>query len=178
MIIPKFDFSVVLIWGLVAVLCVMAWRHGDGRLQRGLKRGFNIFLINGPRVLAAILAAGFLAFLLPKALIAEWLGAESGWQGIIIGCLVGPFFPGGPLVIFPVLLALLKAGAGLPAVFAFLTSASVWGVHRIIMFEIPLMGARFAAIRLISCFCLPFLAGFMAVVILQVLGAPAAIPGR
>lgn len=172
MITPAFDVSIVMIWGLVAVLAVLAWRRGEGRLGRGLKRGFQMFLVNGPRVIVALLAAGFLAFLLPKALVAEWLGEGSGWQGILIGCLVGPFFPGGPLVIFPVLVALLKAGAGLPAVLAFLTSASVWGVHRILMFEIPLMGARFAAIRFISSLALPPLAGATAVVLMELLGWP------
>ncbi|MFM2130220.1 MAG: hypothetical protein RL477_1766, partial [Pseudomonadota bacterium] len=106
------DASLVIMWIMVVVLAVLAWRRGEGRLQLGLRRGFEMFLVNGPRVIVALLAAGFLSYLLPKALIAQWLGNESGWQGILIGSAVGPFFPGGPLVIFPVLVALIKAGAG------------------------------------------------------------------
>jgi hypothetical protein len=71
--------------------------------------------------------------------------------------------------------ALIKAGAGLPSVFAFLTSASVWGVHRIIMFEIPMMGPRFAANRLIASLVLPPLAGFLTIAVIRLLGAPAGI---
>lgn len=166
------DASLVIMWILVVVLMVLAWRRGEGRLQLGLRRGLEMFLINGPRVVVALLAAGFLAYLLPKALIAQWLGTESGWQGILIGSLVGPFFPGGPLVIFPVLVALIKAGAGLPSVFAFLTSASVWGVHRIMMFEIPMMGPRFAANRMIASLVLPPLTGVLTILIIRLLGAP------
>lgn len=169
---PGFDISLVFIWAMVAVLAILAWRKGEGRLQRGLRRGFEMFLVNGPRVVVALLAAGFLSYLLPKALVAEWLGAESGWQGILIGSAVGPFFPGGPLVIFPVLVALLKAGAGLPAVLAFLTSASVWGLHRILMFEIPMMGIRFATNRMIASLALPPLAGILALLIIRLLGPP------
>lgn len=169
---PGFDFSVVFIWVMVAILTFIAWRHHDGRMQRGLRRGFEMFLVNGPRVMAALLAAGFLSFLLPKALVAQWLGADSGWQGILIGSIVGPFFPGGPLVIFPVLVALLKAGAGLPAVLAFLTSASVWGVHRILMFEIPMMGLRFAGNRLLASIALPPLAGIIAYGLIVLFGPP------
>jgi len=169
---PGFDISLIFIWGMVAVLAFLAWRKGDRRLQRGLQRGFEMFLVNGPRVVVALLAAGFLSYLLPKAVIADWLGAESGWQGILIGSAVGPFFPGGPLVIFPVLVALLKAGAGLPAVLAFLTSASVWGLHRILMFEIPMMGIRFAANRMIASLALPPLAGILALLIIRLLGPP------
>lgn len=165
-----FDISLFLIWGLVAVLVVIAWRKGDGRLKVGVRRGIEMFLVNGPRIMVALLAAGFLSHLLPKDIVAHWLGEDAGWQGIAIGCLVGPFFPGGPLVIFPVLVALLKAGAGLPAIFAFLTSASVWGVHRILMFEIPMMGARFAGNRLLSSMILPPLVGAMTALILKILG--------
>lgn len=171
-----FDISLFIIWGLVAVLTVLAWRKGEGKLKLALRRGMDMFLINGPRVLVALLAAGFLSHLLPKELIAQWLGEEAGWRGIAIGCLVGPFFPGGPLVIFPVLVALLKAGAGLPAVYAFLTSASVWGVHRILMFEIPMMGSRFAANRLLSSIVLPPLAGLMTVLLLQFVKAWGFVP--
>ncbi len=167
---PAFDVSLVLIWGLVVVLAYLAWRRGEGRLQRGLRRGIDIFLVNGPRIVVALLAAGFVAYLLPEGVIAQWLGAEAGWRGILIGCLVGPFFPGGPLVIFPVLVALLKAGAGVPAVFAFLTAASLWGVHRILMFELPMMGSRFTANRMISSLLLPPLAGFVTGAAMQVLG--------
>lgn len=170
-----FDPSLILIWGLVVVVGFLAWRKGDGRLKLGLRRGLEMFLINGPRVIVALLAAGFLAFFLPKDVIAAWLGEEAGWQGILIGSLVGPFFPGGPLVIFPVLVALIKAGAGLPAVFAFLASASVWGVHRIIMFEIPMMGPRFAANRMIASLALPPLTGFLSMGLIRLLGAPAGL---
>lgn len=172
MTLQVFDSSVVLIWSLVAILSFIAWRKGDGRLRKGFVRGLQMFGINGPRVVVALIAAGFISYLLPKALVAEWLGHDSGWQGILIGCLVGPLFPGGPLVIFPVLVALLKAGAGLPAVFAFLTSASLWGIHRILMFEIPLMGARFTMMRLIASAALPPLAGLMTIFALEVYGVP------
>ena len=73
----------------------------------------------------------------------------------------------------PLMLALLKAGAGVPAVIALLTTASTWGLHRIFMFEIPLMGGRFTALRLISCLAIPPIAGLLAVLLVQVLGPPA-----
>lgn len=171
---PGVDISLIVIWVVVAILAYLAWKKGDGRLKRGLTRGIEMFLVNGPRVVVALLAAGFLSYLLPKELIAAWLGTESGWQGILIGCLVGPFFPGGPLVIFPVLVALLKAGAGIPSVFAFLTAASVWGAHRIIMFEIPMMGPRFAMNRMIASLALPPLAGVLSIVVIRLLGPPGA----
>jgi len=170
---PMFDVSILIIWSLVGVLLVVALRKKDGSARRGLRRGVESFLINGPRVVVALLSAGFLAFLLPKELIATWLGNEAGFQGILIGCLVGPFFPGGPLVIFPVTVVLLKAGAGLPAVVAFLTAASTWGLHRILVFEIPMMGAQFAAIRFVSSLLLPPISGLVAAILVRYWGMPA-----
>lgn len=168
-----FDVSNFIIWGLVVVLSVIAWRRGEGRLKNGLRRGVEMFLVNGPRIIVALLAAGFISFLLPKALVAQWLGSGSGWQGIALGCLVGPLIPGGPLVIFPLFVALLKAGAGLPAVFACLTSASVWGIHRILMFEVPMMGTRFVANRIFATLAIPPFAGGMTVLLIRLLGEPA-----
>jgi hypothetical protein len=76
-------------------------------------------------------------------------------------------------VIFPVTVVLLKAGAGLPAVVAFLTAASTWGLHRILVFEIPMMGARFAAIRFVSSLLLPPISGLVAAMLVRYWGMPA-----
>jgi hypothetical protein len=57
---------------------------------------------------------------------------------------------------------LFKAGASVPALISFLTAWSVFAVHRILAYEIPLMGIRFVVIRLMACALLPPLAGGMA----------------
>jgi uncharacterized membrane protein YraQ (UPF0718 family) len=163
----------IILWSMVLAVFVIAVRQPGDRHRVGLKRGLDMFLVNGPRIAAALLAAGFLSQILPKDVVAAWLGEGSGWQGILIGIAVGPFFPGGPLVIMPLTLALYKAGAGVPALIALLATASTWGVHRIFMFEIPMMGGRFTALRLLSSLCIPPLAGLSAALIVKVLGPPA-----
>jgi uncharacterized membrane protein YraQ (UPF0718 family) len=170
-----FGPSFFIIWVLVAVVFVIAFRKGDGAWKKGVVRGFEMFIVNGPRIICALLAAGFPAYILPRELIATWLGEGSGWRGILIGCAVGPFFPGGPLVIFPVVVALLKSGAGIPAVIAFLTSGSVWGLHRIFMFEVPMMGTRFAVTRFVASALLPPLSGLFAALLIEFLGTPSLI---
>jgi hypothetical protein len=54
-----------------------------------------------------------------------------------------------------------------------LTTASTWGVHRIFMFEIPMMGGRFTALRLLSSLAIPPLAGLFAALLVQFFGPPA-----
>lgn len=168
-----FGPGALILWALVAFVFFLAWRHHDGRHLRGARRGLDMLLVNGPRICVAILGAGFISQILPQDLVAEWLGQEAGWRGILIGCAVGPFFPGGPLVIMPLALALAKAGAGVPALIALLTTASTFGVHRILMFEIPMMGSRFTALRLLSSLVIPPLTGILAAGLVHVLGPPA-----
>jgi uncharacterized membrane protein YraQ (UPF0718 family) len=170
-----FGPGALILWGMVVVTFVIAFRQPGARHRQGVRRGVDMFLVNGPRICVAILAAGFISQILPEELVAEWLGESAGWQGILIGCAVGPFFPGGPLVIMPLVLALFKAGAGVPALIALLATASTWGVHRIFMFEIPLMGARFTGLRLVSSIAIPPLAGLLAALLVHFLGPPALV---
>ncbi|MDX1484241.1 MAG: hypothetical protein R3229_07155 [Alphaproteobacteria bacterium] len=170
-----FGPSAFILWGLVAAAFVIALRQPGARHRQGVKRGVDMLLVNGPRICVAILAAGFISELLPQDLVAAWLGADTGWRGIVIGCAVGPFFPGGPLVIMPLVLALFKAGAGVPALIALLATASTWGLHRILMFEIPMMGGRFTALRLVSSIAIPPLAGLFAAFMVAAFGAPAPV---
>ena len=168
-----FGPGALILWAMVIVVFTIAFRQPGDRHRHGLRRGVDMLLVNGPRIIAAVVAAGFFSQILPKEIVAEWLGDGAGWQGILVAIAVGPFFPGGPLFIMPLVLALLKAGAGVPALIALLTTASTWGVHRIFMFEIPMMGARFAALRLISSLAIPPLAGLLAALLVQALGPPA-----
>ena len=58
-------------------------------VMKGLGKGGKTLQSMWWRVLAGILLAGFIQNLLPKALIAEWIGPVSGMAGIFIGAFVG-----------------------------------------------------------------------------------------
>ncbi|WP_372424352.1 hypothetical protein [Salinarimonas chemoclinalis] len=114
------------------------------------------------RLPVALVAAGFLGLLVPQALVAGSLGAETGLRGILLASLVGCFLPGGPTVTFPLALVFWTAGAGAPQMVALLTAWSVFAFHRLMAFELPIMGWRFTAIRLLASVALPALAGVLA----------------
>ena len=63
---------------------------------------------------------------------------------------------------FPLVLALKAAGANTPALITYLTSWSLLGVHRIVMWEIPLFGTEFAVVRFLVSLPMPILAGLIA----------------
>jgi uncharacterized membrane protein YraQ (UPF0718 family) len=102
-------------------------------------------------------------------MVSRWLGAESGFTGIVIASVCGIFVPAGGVIAFPLALAMLKVGVGVPQLIAFLTSWEVFAVHRVLAFELPMMGANFVAIRITASFLMPPLAGLAAAGLMTVL---------
>lgn len=108
---------------------------------------------------AGILLGGFVQVLIPADLIARWLGTKSGVRGILIATIAGAITPGGPLVSFPLVLALRAAGADAAALVAYLTAWSTIALNRMIIWEIPFMGGEFTLVRVASSILLPILVG-------------------
>jgi uncharacterized membrane protein YraQ (UPF0718 family) len=112
-------------------------------------------------LLFAFIVAGMIQVLLPQELLSKWIGEESGLRGILIGTLAGGVTPGGPYVSLPIVAGLLKAGAGVGTLVAFLTAWSLWAVARLPM-EIGILGWKFTFVRLACTFFFPPIAGYIA----------------
>jgi len=155
--------------GLAAALTLAVWRTGPERVEKAAhfagRQGRDIAL----RLPLALLAAAFIGRLIPQDLVAGAVGPESGLQGIVLAALVGGIMPGGPMVSFPVALVFWQAGAGTAQMVALLSGWSVFAMHRILAYELPLMGWRFSAVRLLSSFFLPVLAGVLAGAAVEIL---------
>jgi uncharacterized membrane protein YraQ (UPF0718 family) len=121
----------------------------------------------------AVLLGAFLQALVPPGYVRTRLGEGSGARGIAIGSLIGLLVPGGPMISMPLLLAVMEAGADLAACVAFYMSWSLLALVRIIQWELPLMGWKFALIRFLSAVPLPIIAGFMAVPLFRRFGGRA-----
>jgi len=160
----------VVLWVIAGYLAVIAYRRGDGSFERGLRIAWSYALGIGPRIVMALMLAGILITVVPEDLVARWLGHEAGFTGILLASLVGGIIPGGPVIAFPIVLAFFKAGVGVPQLVAFLSGWSVVAMHRVIAYEIPLLGWRFTAVRLLVSSILPpisgILAGFLATAIM------------
>jgi uncharacterized membrane protein YraQ (UPF0718 family) len=114
-----------------------------------------------PLLIFAFIVAGMVQVLLPHELLAKWIGAESGMRGILIGTVAGGLSPGGPFVSLPIAAGLLRAGAGIGTMVAYLTAWSLWALARLPL-EVGIMGWKFVLIRLASTFFFPPIAGFIA----------------
>jgi len=109
----------------------------------------------------AFIVAGMIQVLIPQELLSEWVGAESGLRGIFIGTVAGALIHGGPYVSLPTAAGLLRSGASVGTMVAFLTGWSLWAFSRLPM-EVGIMGWKFTLIRIASTFFFPPIAGWIA----------------
>ena len=155
----------ILLWLVVAVLAVIAGMRGHVLLKDGARTGAMEFLLLLPRIGIGVIGSGFVAEALPNEWIAPWLGPESGFLGVTIATIGGALTPGGPVVGFSIGAAALKSGAGAPQVIAYSTAWALYAIHRLLIWEVPLMPARVVWLRAMVSLPLPFLAAAIAILL-------------
>lgn len=161
------DISTIILFLMALALAMVAARRQPHIVKQGTIMSVERFFAVLPRMALAILAAGFVSKLVPSGPIAHHIGPDSGLYGILLASLIGGFIPSGPSVSFPVVVVLLQAGAGFPQVVAFLTAWSIVALHRVLIYEIPLMGWRFCLVRVLSALPLAPLSGMLAEIIIE-----------
>jgi len=97
---------------------------------------------------AVMILMGLFAVFVPNDVIVKYLGRSSGIKGIFLAIFMGAF-PTGPLyVAFPIAAALLKKGARISNIIAFL---SAWACIKIPqeLVELQFLGLKFMITRLL-----------------------------
>jgi len=161
--------------GLLAALLGLAIRRGEDFgpiVQRFLEQ----FAVLVPRMLCALVAAGFIAQLIPKEAIAKLLGDDAGLLAIPVAAATGLLVPAGPVIAFAIAAVFAKSGASTAALITFITSWSIFAAHRILIYELPLLGPSFLRLRVVSAVAAPFVAGGLAFLVGIVTSYGAAIP--
>ena len=160
------------IWMGVAVGAVaLCWflRGADG-IAHGSANYANQMLFLLPRLVAGLLVSSFTEALIPRHVIATWLGDKSGLKGILVATAVGILAPGGPMVAFPLVLVLRNGGASAASLVAFMTAWVTLSVHRVITWEISLIGPEIATVRYLSSLSLAIIAGLLAAPLARAVG--------
>jgi uncharacterized membrane protein YraQ (UPF0718 family) len=129
-----------------------------------------------PEVLLGVALAALLQALVPPASVARLLGAGTGTRAYVIAIAAGAATPGGGWSAIPLARFLWGAGAGVLLVLCYLVAWSLLGLNRLLVWEIPLMGAEFALVRMTVMLPLPVLATIIAAAILA-RGAVPTAPG-
>jgi uncharacterized membrane protein YraQ (UPF0718 family) len=66
---------------------------------------------------------------------------------------------------FPIIATLFKMGVGIGPLVSYLTAWSLFGLQRIILWELPFLGGRVVAVRLIVSALFPLLAGVLSQIV-------------
>ena len=151
----------IIMAALAITLLLIGYHRGEGQHVSGMKRAIGMTVEILPLLFFAFIVAGMVQILLPRELLSKWVGAESGIRGIFIGTVAGGLCPGGPYVSLPIVAGLLKSGASVGTMVAFLTGWSLWAVSRLPM-EIGILGWKFTMVRVASTFFFPPVAGLVA----------------
>jgi len=146
---------------IASILSIIAYRREPSLFFEGWKSGLVLLVKIFPIMILAFGISGLVQALVPKESIATWLGKESGWRGIFLGCVAGAVTPGGPYTSFPIVAALYQAGAGIGTLVAFMTSWSLWALARLPI-EAALISPKFMIVRFVCTLIFPPIAGGIA----------------
>lgn len=155
------DFTTVLLIIVALLFILVAYRRQDGSLTTGLQSGAQTFVKLIPIFIAVFIIVGLSEVLIPKELVSRWLGENSGWRGILLASVLGAVMPPSIFVSFPLAATLYKAGAGIGAGVAFVTSWSLLTLFRLPL-EVSIVGLRPTLIRMGIGLIFPVIAGFVA----------------
>lgn len=155
--------SLLVIATIGAAAAAGLWRRdGGAAVGRALYHAWDLFLFIVPSLLAGLLLAAALRQLMSPGALARWMGAESGWFGLMVATVAGGLTPGGPMAAFPLVLVLAGAGADRGALIAYILGWSLNGFQKLLVYEVPLLGPDFAIMRTLITLPMPMLAGWLA----------------
>ena len=158
-----FDKSVLVLAALAAISGILCWWiAGADAVLASMEDDVFMFQALAPKMAIAFFVAALVTALVPRAFIAKWLGEKAGFKGVALATGVGAVTPGGPMISFPLVSSLSKAGASRSTVIAYLTSWETLGFQRILIWEIPLLGVEYTLMRFIGSLPLPFVAALVA----------------
>jgi uncharacterized membrane protein YraQ (UPF0718 family) len=155
------DTSTIVMMAAAAIALIVVYWKSPESAGRGLTATGVLILEIIPRMVAAFTLAGLIQAVVPQDVIVGWMGHGSGLKGILIGMSLGTVTPGGPMTHFPIVASLFKVGVGVGPLVSYLTAWSLFGLQRVIMWEIPFLGAKVVAVRVAVSFFFPLLAGWL-----------------
>ncbi len=131
---------------LVFIGLIFSFLFDRKKTLLGIKKGLNMFLNLLPMLLNVLILVSIFLYLLPKEVLIQWLGKESGWLGITIAAILGSIslIPG--FIAYPLAAILLKSGVAYSVVAVFITTLMMVGLLTLPL-EAKYFGMRVSLIR-------------------------------
>jgi len=154
------DGSFLFIIALAVASGLAVWlQKGPERFQELLTRDLGLAAVLMPKILAGVLIASALPFLMSRERILALVGPDSGLRGLAIATAAGAIIPGGPSVTYPLTIGLMAAGADLGAGVALISGWVLLGLNRTLIWELTFLPPEFVAARVGMSLAAPVLFG-------------------
>ena len=102
------DTTVIVLAIVTVILLVVAYFQRPDLPLAGMKTAGQTLWRNLPILLLGFMIAGLVQVLIPREMITQWLGTESGIKGILLACVAGGLIPGPPYAVFPLVASLYR----------------------------------------------------------------------
>ena len=144
----------------VLLLLAISFYKDRRKTKQAIKKAVKAFENILPEFLVVITLVGFLLAFIEPEIIANFIGADSGWLGVIIAAIVGSvtLIPG--FVAFPTAALLLQGGAGYMQLGAFISTLMMVGIVTLPL-EIKYFGVKLAIYRNLLAFLFSFLIAYI-----------------
>lgn len=157
------DRSTLLFIALATASGAALWGlKGEETFVSAALGGLTLVAMIAPIIFVAMVISGYVRQLLPSAVVERWLGSESGFRGLAVAMIGGALTPGGPFAAFPLVVGFYRTGASFEICVAYLTSWTVLGLNRVLIWELPFLGIDFVLLRLLVSLPLPAIAWMLA----------------
>ena len=154
-----------ILYGLAAVGLTISFLKDRKKTRQALIKAWKAFENILPQLLTILLVIGFALSVLSRETIQRFIGAGSGVWGVLAAALIGSvtLVPG--FVAFPLAAALLRNGAGVSQIAAFVSTLMMVGVITLPM-ELRTFGRRAALVRNVSALAFSLVAAAVIGVVL------------
>lgn len=158
-----FDRTTLVFLALLLISLALVWTlEGPAVIERAFARGGALMLSVLPQLAAGLTIGAFVQVLVRRETIAGFLERGPALAGPAIGMVAGALTPSGPFVSFPMTVLLWRSGTDVGTVVAYITGWALVGIERALVWELPIMGPEFTALRYVACLPGPILAGLLA----------------
>ncbi|MFP4363677.1 MAG: permease [Spirochaetia bacterium] len=138
--------TIITIYSFLGVCLIASIIKSREKTKKACKVAGKAFLKTAPSLLAILGIVGLTLGILTPETIENWVGAEAGFTATIIAAVVGAVTLIPSLVAFPLAGSLLRSGATVMTISAFITTLVMVGIVTAPM-EIKILGKKFTLLR-------------------------------
>ena len=138
--------TIIVMYTFLGLCLVISFRKSKKKTKKAFKIAWKVFLKTAPNLLAVLGIVGLTLGVLTPDIISKFMGSESGFLATIIGAMIGSITLIPSLVAFPLAGSLLRSGATVMTISAFITTLVMVGVVTAPL-EIKTLGKKFTLMR-------------------------------